>query len=246
MRSSWVVIASVAALWAVLGQACFLPKNQKDGARCTDDDECKSRRCHEGYCLGSDCDLNDPSTCSEGWKCVHSPPNVISKFFGSKGNDTCRPLCGSCPGNMHCTKEDEPGVSFCRYGVAPLDITIEGGPAVVGAPAVIRAKIAPPAGRIIECTWQLDDGKPARTTGEPEIGTVFEQGRPHLVRVSCTDEDGRDGDATATIRVSCQAKDGPCAPAFCCADGTRCLAGQSPTGHVCRACQSTGDGPGCF
>src|SRR5262245_37159358 len=100
----WIGTWSVMVGVFVVAQACILPTDLADGASCEKNDECKSGVCREGFCSGSKCKTSDSSSCGSGWKCVHSSPDPISGFFGASGSDSCRPLCGNCPGNMYCEK----------------------------------------------------------------------------------------------------------------------------------------------
>jgi hypothetical protein len=230
-------VPGLAISFVLVSTACLLPpRNQADGASCSDDDECKSERCNQGYCLGSTCKPGDSSSCDSGWKCVHSDPDFISGFFGADGSDRCEPTCGSCPGNSYCAKGDKVGESLCTFGKAPLDITIEAPRAVAGQPARLVAVAAAPAGAIVKCQWETGDGQPGVETPGPELTHVFEAPTQQArISATCTDDGGRIGTGELHLEVVCQPSGEGCVASYCCEGETHCVPATSGSGTVCRA-----------
>jgi hypothetical protein len=235
-RTAWLWRAGVLLLLVPLVDGCIFPvTNQADGESCGDNGECKSGRCNQGFCAGGSCKLSDPSSCDDGWKCTHSDPDAISGFFGSNGSDTCKPTCGHCPGNMHCTK-DQPSGSICMFGKAPLELSLAIPPGtLVGAPVEIVASAAPPSGRLVECHWEFGDGKPVTTpNGQVTHRFSADAAREYTIAARCKDDGGRSGGAEAKVPVSCLPSGAACAPTECCAEPkARCL--EDPAGGLrCR------------
>lgn len=216
---------ALATLVSVLLAACFLPKtNQSDGSSCSKDDECKSHRCFEGFCSGSECKLNDSSSCDDGWKCTHNEPGAVSEFFGSNGSETCKPTCGHCPGNMHCPK-DAPAAAVCASGKAPLELSVAVENGIVGRSAKLTAKAANGA-RLVECNWEAGDGKPRETTTGPTLERAFADARKYTLRLSCDDDTGAHGFLESTFEIVCTPGGEACIEKTCCADeAMRCVGG---------------------
>jgi len=233
----------------VLMHGCSLvdANNAAAGASCSEDDDCKSKRCFEGFCGGDRCDLSDSSSsCDSGWKCTHTSADAVSAFFGSNGSTTCKPLCGHCPGNMHCdTTQGAPTPDqLCVNGKPPLDgltITVKNenqpGTFIVGRPLTFVATAAAGAQPIKECTWQMADGKGEVKSTGPEIENVFLEARSFGIRASCKDEGGRVGSNERTIGIACVPSGEACVIGLCCADSNmRCVRSSSTTGsdNTCR------------
>src|SRR5688572_5702235 len=180
--------ALAALLSVVLAGACLPKTDQADGSSCSDDDECNSHRCFEGFCSGSKCKPSDASSCLEGWKCTHNDADPITGFFGNDGSDTCKPTCGHCPGNAHCPK-DAPAGALCQFGKAPLELSVAVENAIVGRPVKFTAKAANGA-VLVECIWSVGDGKPATKTEGAVYTTTFTQATEQRMDVSCKDDGG--------------------------------------------------------
>lgn len=198
MKTALAFVTSVSVLLA----ACILPKtNEADGSACSKDNECKSHRCFEGYCAGSDCKLSDASTCGEGWKCIHHDADPITGYFGNDGTETCQPTCGHCPGNTYCPK-DSPSGAMCTYGKAPFELEIVAEDTIVGHRTRLTATPTGEAGRIVHCRWEIGDGKLGEETSTPTLERVFDEAREYWVHASCEDDGGRSAYAESTFTVT--------------------------------------------
>jgi hypothetical protein len=217
---------AIATFVSVLLAACFIPTtNQADGSACSKDDECKSHRCHDGFCGGSSCKLNDASSCDDGWKCTHNAPDPITGFFGNDGSETCQATCGHCPGNAHCPKDAPPG-ALCSFGKEPLELAVAVENAIAGRPVKLTASAKNGSGRLVECNWELGDGKPSEKTTGPLLVRTIKDAREHWVRVSCSDDEGAFGFVEHSFTVECTPSGETCAEGACCADASmRCVSG---------------------
>jgi hypothetical protein len=217
---------ALAALVSVALAAACLPKtDQADGSSCAKDSECKSSRCFDGFCAGSRCKPSDSSSCDEGWKCVHSAPDPITGFFGSDGSDTCSPTCGHCPGNSHCPK-DAPAGAICSFGKEPLDLEITVENAVAGREVQLTASAKNGTGVLVECNWDIGDGKSSEKTNGPLLVRTIRDAQEYWARVSCTDDGGRSGAVETRFTVTCTPSGETCAQGACCAvTNERCVAG---------------------
>ena len=229
MRRALVVGGGAFVVW--VAQACVLPPtNQADGASCSENKECKSGRCFEGYCSGSDCEDNK-SVCAAGWKCIHSKPDPISGFFGADGSDTCRATCGSCPGNQYCEKDGKNGETLCSFGQPPLEIAINPKEAFTGQPVKISASAN--GVTLTTCRWEFGDGGQAESSNATEVTRTFKNAGTPWIRVSCEGEGKRNGSGESNIEVKCQPSGAECAVGFCCSDASLvCLS--SGAGNQCR------------
>ena len=216
----------LAALATVVLAAACLPKtDQDDGASCAEDKECKSGRCFEGFCAGSDCRPNDSSSCDEGWKCTHNSPDPITGFFGNDGSDTCKPTCGHCPGNAFCPK-DAPEGSLCRFGKEPLELEVKIEGAIVGRPVTFTASAKNGTGRLAECDWNVGDGQGSETTTGAVLVRTLREAGPHRLTVSCRDDAGAAGRATTNFTIACIPSGDACNEGLCCAEtNDRCVGG---------------------
>ena len=226
MKAPFVLAALVSV---VLAAACLPKTDQDDGSSCTDDKECKSSRCFDGFCAGSSCKPSDSSSCDDGWKCTHNSPDAITGFFGNDGSDTCKPTCGHCPGNAFCPK-DAPDGSLCRFGKEPLELTVNVENAIIGRPTTFTASAKNGTGRFAECNWDVGDGQgPEKTTGAVLVRTLREA-RQYRLTVSCRDDAGAFGSTDTNFTVACIPSGQACSEGACCADANdRCFAG---TCHV--------------
>jgi hypothetical protein len=216
-----IAFGVVGSIVFVLVHGCTLT-DAADGDACSEDRDCKSGRCREGFCMGSDCTLSDASSCDSGWKCTHTSPDAVSSFFGASGSDTCKPLCGHCPGNMHCSSKDPKPDQVCSFGKPALEIEIsvadEAKSLVVGRPVKMTA-IAPGAGAMSECTWELGDGKSSIKKAGAEITNAYLEARDFPVRALCKDSGGRIGSGERSLKIACTPTGEECAGlSLCCVD----------------------------
>jgi hypothetical protein len=221
-----VRFALVALVSVVLAAACLPKTDQADGSSCAKDSECKSSRCFEGFCAGSSCKPSDSSSCEEGWKCTHSGPDPITGFFGSDGSDTCSPTCGHCPGNSHCPK-DAPAGAICSFGKEPLELAVAVENAIAGRPVKLTASAKNGSGILVECSWDLGDGKSTEKTNGPVLVRIIRDAHEYRAHVSCTDDAGGRGAVETTFTVTCTPSGEACVEGACCgATNQRCVAGE--------------------
>jgi hypothetical protein len=208
----------------ILAAACLPITDKADGSSCSDDGDCKSGRCHDGFCAGRKCTPGDDSSCDDGWKCTHNKPDAITGFFGASGSDTCKPTCPNCPGNAHCAKDAPPG-ALCSFGKAPLDLSVSVENGIIGRSAKLTAKAAN-GGRITKCKWNAGDGKPEEETPGPTLERTFSEARQYRLELSCDDESGAHGFLQSSFEITCTPSGESCVAKACCADETmRCVTG---------------------
>lgn len=230
-------LPAVLLLAGVLLAACSLvPIDAADGGSCSDDDGCKSHRCVEGYCGGSNCE-KDRGSCEDGWRCEYRKPDAVTGFFGADGTYACQALCGRCPGNSYCPEGGVAGETPCTFGKQPLTVEVARVEGKVGQRLRHTATVSP-ATTPKSVTWRFFDGVVQTTkTLETTYAYVPTDTLDGDVVVEVEDELGRKGEGRGRVTVSCLADGEACETSWCCAnqrDGSACLPGSSETGLVCR------------
>ncbi len=225
------------------GESCMGSKSCGKGV-C--DDFCNTGPCpgDAGWCTGgscscgqSECAMAPSSDCASGWVCNYVPPDSISAFFGSTGENLCQPTCGHCPPNQHCDPSLPPGSAICTEGTIPPTVAIDDGVdggylvAPLGQSVHFQGMASSTAGSITSWAWTFQDTGSQPVSG-PAVDHVFSNAGDQEVSLTVIDSMNGTANVTATVSVctppgsSCSSYDAYCCSGLACDEG--------PDGGTCR------------
>ncbi len=210
-RASWPVVVCLAL--GLLAPGCLFDEEVADGGACVEAEDCKSKGCVDGVCVGSRCEsTEDHDACEPGWRCTYIPPSVLDDIgaaiggvFGgdgeADGHHACRPTCGHCPATYHCGRRTD---GLCDYGAPSPEVTLAEPQEVVREqPVRLSGSVWLERGEVIRYVWRLSSYESGATeeheTLSASLDHVFAEGGTHHVELVAHTDAGGQGSAAITV-----------------------------------------------